>query len=115
MHHHRDTTTLPIPLPTSSPPLHLLYADPMMAGLSTCLYRIGCHMLVLSSYMESRVLRKSREALRDESNDIERQAAITKLLAADRRRQAQFIEALKLQKELQDPEKKQFQEAAGTR
>ncbi|GKG35357.1 hypothetical protein Tco_0440511 [Tanacetum coccineum] len=38
---------------------------------------------------------------RAEAEDRRRQAAITKMLAADRRRKKQFIEALKLLKRLQ--------------
>ncbi|GKB40074.1 hypothetical protein Tco_0885016, partial [Tanacetum coccineum] len=68
---------LPIPLPTSSPPLHLPSAD---------------HG---ADRPEQAVITELQAV------DRRRQASITELLAADRRRQAQFVEALKLLKVLQ--------------
>ncbi|GJS03475.1 hypothetical protein Tco_0319983 [Tanacetum coccineum] len=75
----------------------------LMAGRLNMLYRDRSAHARTTLLME-REARMSREAWGRsmDANDLARsEAAITELLAADRRRQAQFIEALKLLKRLQ--------------
>ncbi|GJS97453.1 hypothetical protein Tco_0804421 [Tanacetum coccineum] len=90
---------LPISLPTSSPPLHLLSTNCRANRPEVTLphrKRLG-----ITFGLRYEVVAQQAVIIELQAADHRRQSAITEMLAANHRRQAQFIEALKLLKRLQ--------------